>query len=300
MLKPVLSLLQPVKKSKDSKCVSYFMTTNGSLINYSMADFFYKYRFKIAISLDGDEKIQNWHRKYRDGKHTFNDVWNNVEILRSAYGTDFIKDIMFLPVIFADENKQTVLDFFTAYGINQSQISFLDANTAGIDYSYAALQSKTIEEIIREEEKGQGIVDDQKDWLLNEYRNKYYIDQTWHHMGPCVPGVHKLFVNTKGDFYPCEKILNHFEVCIGNVYTGIDANRAITLANIGQLTDSECKKCWALRFCRLCLIHCIDEEKCCLSRDTKLLHCESNKRNALQFLKEYIDSINSHGGEKSD
>lgn len=41
---------------------------------------------------------------------------------------------------------------------------------------------------------------------LKHYKNKNVIPPVWHHNGPCVPAVRRIFVNADGEFYPCEKI----------------------------------------------------------------------------------------------
>lgn len=273
-----------------SKCIIYRITTNGSLLTRDMATFFYLYRFKIAISLDGPKQRQNWHRKYVNGDDTFDIVWKNVQMLRSIYGDYFNEDIVFLPVRFEDEDKKFVLDFFYSYDIGKDQIFFLNANTSGVDYSSGVLHTENTVvgynmEVLLDPDDEQKLMDD----FVTKLENKHAVGKNWHHAGPCVPGLYKLFVNTNGSFYPCERISNHSDICIGNVYSGIDVERAVALTNIGKLTENECINCWAMRFCRICLVDCIDEEECCISKSVKQLHCDAHKKRALRLLTEYID-----------
>ncbi len=70
---------------------------------------------------------------------------------------------------------------------------------------------------------------------------------------PCVPGKHRFFVNAEGYFYPCERVNELSPVMqIGNLETGFELEKVENLLNIGKLTDEECRKCWAFRFCTIC------------------------------------------------
>ena len=43
---------------------------------------------------------------------------------------------------------------------------------------------------------------------------------------PCIPGVHKLFVDVLGNYYPCEKVCEESkDMIIGNVESGFDKSQ---------------------------------------------------------------------------
>ena len=211
-------------------------------------------------------------------------------MLRSFY-KDNSNDIMFLPVVFADEDKKTVLDFFVSNNIDQSRVLFLNANTSGIDYSHGVLQTEVVRDgIINASWAEYDNINEQEfDSFCEKYSDKRTVGKSWHHAGTCIPGCFKLFVNTNGLFYPCENAPECADTCIGNVYDGIDIERAIALLNIGTLTKEECKNCWAVRFCAMCALYCVDEEKSCISREIKNLNCVAYKKHALKLLKKYLD-----------
>lgn len=281
----------------NTKKVIYHITTNGSLLTKEIALFLAKYRFKVAISLDGAEERQDWARKFSNGDSTFNIVWNNIQMLLSLF-KDQYDNVMFLPVIFVDEDKKTVLDFFNSHGINQSRILFLNANTSGMDYSHGVLENESVQDgIINAKWVNYDIIDENEfNDFLKKYYNKHAVSKSWHHAGTCIPGYFKIFVNTHGLFYPCENAPNCSDTCIGNVIDGINVERAIKLLNIGKLTENECKNCWAIRYCSMCALYCIDEEKGCISREVKYLNCVAYKKHALKILKKYIDSVDDTFG----
>lgn len=260
-----------------------------------------KYKFKVSISLDGDRERQNWARKFANGKPTFDVVWERVETLLLNY-KDSMDNIKFLPVIFIDEDRNRVLDFFSSHNILANQIIFLDANTSGIDYSHGVVQTETSRagvvstKFVDYDKVGE----EEYRIFLTEYRNKHAIGGTWHHSGACIPGCFKLFVDTKGNFFPCENSPQYVNMCIGNLTDGINVRNAVSLLNIGRLTDKECKNCWAVRFCNMCMLYCVDEEKKCLSGKVKELNCGAFKRHLLKMFKKYIDEGNCSRGDNDD
>ena len=63
------------------------------------------------------------------------------------------------------------------------------------------------------------------------------------------------------------------------------------MMNIGQLTCDECKTCWLMRFCRICILTCIDVESRSITRERKLSSCKGQEERAIAFLKYYIDNL---------
>ena len=275
----------------NTKKVTYHITTNASLLTEEIAIFLETYRFKVAISLDGDNERQNWARKFANGDATFDVVWKNVQMILATF-KGHVEDIMFLPVVFVDEDKKAVQDFFKTNDINQNQILFLSANTSGIDYLHGVWRVNTKNEgVVDTRWVNYDIIDDDEfQEFLKKYSDKHGIGKTWHHAGTCIPGYFKIFVNTKGEFYPCENAPECSDTCIGNLSDGINAEHAVNLLNNGILTKNECVNCWAIRFCSMCALFCIDEEKCCVNREIKHLNCVAYKKHALKLLKKYIDN----------
>ena len=79
------------------------------------------------------------------------------------------------------------------------------------------------------------------------------LSEKTHHSGPCIPGVKKLFMDTDGFFYPCEKVSESSDLMkIGHIDIGLDINKVRKLLNIGQVNDTACKNCWGIKFCSIC------------------------------------------------
>jgi radical SAM protein with 4Fe4S-binding SPASM domain len=69
-------------------------------------------------------------------------------------------------------------------------------------------------------------------------------------LGQCFPGQRKLFVNTIGNFFMCEKVRGNLR--IGNVNDGFDYETIYRFYREYDRFFSLCGECWALRLCNKC------------------------------------------------
>ena len=264
------------------------MTTNGSLLNENISDYLADHQFVIAISLDGPEHIQNKHRKFNiNGSDTFSRVMSNIDLLSRKYPEYYTKNVSFIPVVFPDQDYTEVYDFFAnTMGINEKNIIPLIADLGGIDYTFKGVSSydSTLSNSLEKLDDGK-----MKDIAIK----KQNIPLTWNHGGQCLPGFKDLFVDVLGNFYPCEKAIESSGMSIGNLHSGLNVEKILSFFNIGRLTEEECKSCWAMRFCEICVVHCYDLETDTVNKESKLRACDIQKRKVLTFLKHYIDGFNN-------
>lgn len=281
-------LIKKVVKYAESifltKRIQYLMTTNGSIMTKEMIEFLVKYDFKLTLSFDGPRLIQNKHRRFGgSGDGTFDIVYDNICKIKNYSREFFINNIIFLPVFFEDEDHNKITCFFSEMGIEDEKIHKVLADLKGIDYSLNrgtlinALEFNKIE--------SNKNIDVQ---YANIYQDKTEIPSIWHHNGPCIPSMQRLFVNTSGVFHICEKCMEDEHLSIGNVFDGINIDTIIKFMNIGMLTENECKRCWAMRYCNICIMFCNDIEKKQLSSEKKLLACKQIKVDVLNFFKREI------------
>lgn len=265
-----------------TKAISYNMTTNASLITDTIESFLVEHNFSLLISLDGNEKIQNFHRKYSsNGGGTFENVWKKILSIKKHYPDYFKSNVNFNAVILPDEDPTEVISFFEKHNISKAAITRSNADLSGIDYNHSKYTKNPYGyNYLEFEEKYRDF------W--ERFKNKKMISKEWHHDGPCVPAARRLFVSTDGDFYPCEKIDKSKDCLIGNLNDGLDVNKATEILNIGRLTSSDCKNCWALRLCSMCIKHCLDDSSISLAK--KKFACKHLQDNALLFLNEYIQN----------
>ncbi len=285
----IYNITDYVKSKFVSKIVDFSLTTNGSLLNKECIDFFEKNNFKISVSLDGPQYIQDKHRKMANGiDGTYSKVYSNLQFIKENYPRFFEQNVFFLPVVIDDEDYTIVKDYFKNEGISQEKITPLKANLNGIDYFLSLSQINNSSLKSTEVDSG-GINESSFVNLYNIYKNKRPIPRIWHHNGQCIPGLQRLFVDVEGYYYPCEKIIENKAFRIGSIYEGIDTQKANEFANIGKITEKECMHCWALRFCELCVSQCLDCDKHEITREAKRKACQSQHEKALWTLKKIID-----------
>ena len=283
----IQSVVEYSKKKFCLKRLNFRMTTNASLMTENVLDFLYENDFMIAISLDGDEKRNDSHRRFNISGHgTFSVIYNNLKKIIEKYPDYFKNNVSFLPVVFPDENYDDLYSFFDKLGVDRGQVEPLDVDLNGIDY-YPGLYNE---------------IRVKKDHQQNElYSNRAQFDDiftvketrspTWHHNGPCIPGIKRLFITTDGDFFSCEKIPEYINLSIGNIAEGFFVDKILQFMNIGALSKEKCSKCWAWRYCNICYAQCISTDKKELSADSK--PCKYQEKLLLDYLMHKINNFNN-------
>lgn len=300
----IVKCMEYITKEAEGKRVTFNITTNGSLLTEEMVEFFMNYEVKIAISLDGPAEIHNKNRKFVNGEGTFDAVYTNIKELGKKY-PEFRKGLLFSMVI-DPQNTFSCIDNFVSL-----EDDFFDGTSvtgAFIASEYRKGKMEYSEQFIEEWQYARFKY---MLFLVGKFSDKYnskvlaasfidiaeYVKNTRykymplgekeHHAGPCVPGQLRLFVNVDGDFFPCEKISESSEIMkIGSIQTGFDIEAVKRLLNIGQLTENECKHCFAIRNCSLCAMAADAGDNNGLSRDKKLEACQKIRTGFMETLKD--------------
>lgn len=290
--------MEYLSTNSGGKSVTFTMTTNGSLLNEKVINEFLKYKTKIAVSLDGPQKIHDKNRVYAHDKGTFDDITQNIRLLCKKFPE--IKENLSYSMVLDPQNSFSCIDNFVEYDDELFDGTMIMSSLISKHYRNDSL--KYSEEFISEWQYAKFkymlyLIDKLSDKynsrimkvtfmeiinLIKSLRDNYeYFREEEHHSGPCVPGQLRLFINTDGEFYPCEKVSEKSKVMnIGNLEEGFYFEKIKYLLNIGRLTEEECKHCYAIRNCDLCAIAADtgseNEEK--LSRKMKLVACDHTRK----------------------
>lgn len=292
------------KEQGEGKKLLFSMTTNATLLDDEKIAFLMENDFNIMISLDGPEEVHNRHRKFAvSGCGSFETVTNNLKVIKQKY-PEFYKKIGFIAVLDQANDFGCLNTFFTDTSIfedNTFRFSEISDDNLLTDKFRATedFKIKRDYEIFKIYLNKLGRMDDK---YISPIVNEYYIQikqkihrdrrpelkapRIAHHGGPCIPGVLRLFMSADGTFYPCERVSETSTMMrIGHIDTGFDVEKVRTLLNIGKLTASDCKKCWAYRFCYLCAGYADKEDH--LSADKKISRCKEVRTDAATSLLEY-------------
>ena len=273
------------------KNISYSITTNGTILNENILDFFVKNNVNVTISLDGPAEIHNLHRIYaKTGQGSFEDIINNLQIMydyflshdkKNNMGINMVidpqndYDVIFslkerYPVLENVEIRSTIIeDLYLTTPISFDNkfvekrsydmfLCFLDSFglVKGVPYTSYALQHLiTVQSDLDMQVK------------TKELRTKCAPG------GPCVPGQRRLFIDVDGNFYPCERVSETSKsMNIGSVKKGFDLEKCSKILNIAKLTSDDCKNCWAFNYCTICAKLADNGNE--LTAEQKKLHCE--------------------------
>ena len=299
----IKNIIEYIEKNSEGKEKGYNLTTNATLLNEEIVSFFQEYDVRLTISIDGPKEIHDKNRIKKDCSGSFDTIIENIKMISEKFPS-YADKVMFNCVLDPRNDFGCINEFFTNYeGINGFYSSFAHIAKEYIIndvYDTAEEYSKQYDyEVFKMFMSKIGRLDKKH---VSKIVEAYYLNiknamidnrpvsasmaQIGHHGGPCIAGMHKLFVNAQGDFYPCEKVSECSEAMkIGNIDSGFDKDKIYELINIGQLTENQCKGCWAAKFCYLCALFADDSGS--LSKDRKAFYCMQVRENIEQQLKEY-------------
>ncbi|MDR1532862.1 MAG: Cys-rich peptide radical SAM maturase CcpM [Clostridiales bacterium] len=286
------------------KKLKYTITTNGSLFTFENMGFLEENKFDITVSLDGTPEIHNKSRKFAaNGEGTFSAIETNLRIMKESF-----------PALYKKVNFNVVLDprnacfdlyaFFNEnelFSANQIRSTLVDdffsiekvVETEAYSIESRILQFKALLSLLKRYPDNKvsnlvrSTVASAVEKTETEMREQKELPDVTSHSGPCIPGQRRLFVDIHGDFYPCERVSETSDVMkIGGLESGFDYDKARALLNVSQLTEKECRTCWAIRHCILCARFCDNNSE--LSAELKLSNCGGVRSSVDNKLRDYI------------
>lgn len=302
------------------KCVSYFekaaigkeyqfvMTTNLTLLDDEIIEFLIEKKFVLTVSIDGPKNVHNKSRIFATKKEgSFDIIINNLKKIYSKDTEYYMKNIQFSTVMTTDDGFCDINNFF----VKNELFKHADFNAVVVSNLYTK-EKHDINEKFHIEKKYEtfkmflsrlgllkhdirfSISDAEYSAITNLQRNmelfQYQeLPDTWHHGGPCIPGIKRLFVDVNGWFYPCEKVCEtNSNAVLGSIDDGISIEKAEKMLNIERLMSEKCKQCWAYAHCKICIMQVIDammdENSFEYAMDVK---CSSIRFSVEQTMKDY-------------
>lgn len=303
LLKKIVPYIQHVFKGKR---LSFGMTTNGSLLSPEIVRFLVTNKIYFMLSLDGPEKIHNINRRMAiNGKGSFQLIKKNMNYIKETY-PEYFEKLSISMVI----DQQNDYDYIREIYRDELFGEIREYNVSYIDDKYSLEKTVYTEEYTEREVYHHFVtfwdyITQNNLWrkdqdIQRNYKNLYsFLEQldlseglpeTGVPSGPCVAGKTKLFINTDGNFYPCEKVSElSSSMCIGNLKNGFNYSAVKNLLNIAQLTSEECKNCWAFAHCFLCATYCDDHGE--LSGDLRKSFCRGVQKELEEKILDYIALI---------
>lgn len=215
--------------------VEYRIKTNATLLNEEKMNFLIENKFKIQISLDGNEKAHDTHRKFANGKGSFKIVDRALRVLID-------RNYSHMVTISATTTRQTV-DF-----INDS---FANLNFyKGIRYDLKpVMPNSNVHFVLDKAAYYTAFHSIARNTYQLQLKHKQMIDEKMH---ICGIGVWNIAIDVDGKIYPCYRMCGDSKYIIGTLDSLIvPFNLPKELINIYQLENNKrCAECFFLTSCK--------------------------------------------------
>lgn len=301
--KLIKKIVKYSKKLYFGKNLSFNITTNGTLLTSEIINFLKMNDVSLMISLDGPKEINDKNRVFKNGLGTYDAVMKNLQLVKMV-APEYAKRISISMVM----DPKYDFDCMNNIYIEGADLDELYVQSTLIDHGFDDQKNIFSEEynwkyeyhhflailsIVNRFPKSlvSPIIKSSVNSNLNDHdfiENSASIQNVDTPSGPCIPGQMRLFVDTSGKFFPCERVSEISSAMnIGSIQKGFELDKAKQILNVGQLTEKECRQCWCFRYCVQCAKKA-DNEAGELSAKTRLSHCLETKLIAYSKMKQYL------------
>lgn len=273
------------KMKKKKRKILYSMTTNGLLLHKYM-DFLAENEFSLLISLDGNAN-SNSYRITKNGKDSYNNVINNVELIRSTYPDYFNKKVNFNAVLHNRNSVASVTDYFKKEYGKVPSIGAL--NNMGIRPEmrdeFTRMYQNTVDSLMLSEDYGELEEElflsaptyrsatmyllQHSEFKYNDYNELMFgkpENAFTFPTGTCIPFSKRVFVTVNGKILPCERIGHQYTLGhVDNNKVHLDFDGIAEKFNHYFLKiDKLCAKCHNTKSCVQCIfnLETLDKKNC--------------------------------------
>jgi uncharacterized protein len=255
---------------REGRPVAITVVTNGTLLDDTMIDYLVAHDVDISLSLDGPPAIHDKHRVYANGDGTHAQVMQVLRSIRSRHPEFLLKRVSVTVTFDRNEDLLEVFDFFSGaelHGvyIQINQVKESDCDDYSVSPAERERHQQQLHELVKRHVEGIDAPGTFNHALFESLFRDVYQLIAGREIGAaplatypcktCIPGVDRLFVDTQGSFYPCEKV--HIpESRLGHIDIGHDSD--LVREYLGHMVDfceEHCQSCWAYRLCSHCMMH---------------------------------------------
>lgn len=280
--------------------IDFRITTNGVLLNENIIKELINNKFILTVSLDGPEAIHDRYRVFRDGTGSYDMIIKNLNLIKK-YDNNYFREKVNFSVTMAPEYRiYEVVEYFRNEFPDQEisnlfsmvykyETTFFDNFDMEIENKKCLnqLNSLLIDSINNE-------INNREDRVLSSifrddfknihFRSLFSMPDETYPNGCCAPGIKKLFIDTGGRFYTCEK--SDIKYPIGDLNNGFNIDAIFRMIDLYCESTNHCEYCWAIRFCNSCFISAMINNK--FSKQRKEENCALLREKTLNNLRNYI------------
>lgn len=250
--KNVIRITEKIKEKMSSMNipVSFVITTNATLLDDEIVEFFIKENFSVKISLDGEKEDHDINRVMLNGISSYDTIINNLPLLR--YYEEKAKKMVQISMVI---NKATYKNVYK---------NILNAIELGFRFICPCLETYAdwnSEELRIIEEQLIKVID----WTIDAAKNGTYIylkpllvehdkRQLQYDCLYCFPGRNNMHIKTNGDIYACYACQKE-EFKLGNVNIGFEQKQYSRFKVHNPEYSTKCLKCSLFSSC--CAKECV-------------------------------------------
>lgn len=238
-------------------CFDYTMTTNGTIVTAEIVDFLKSHRFTLMVSYDGPG--QDVHRPFATGGSSDAVVRNNLKRLAEA-GVPFQLRATLTKQFAKEETIEQLVQIGQSLGNKKVATSAVSATRNEI---FPANQELTVdpEDGKRLQSTFRRITEQNIESARNQSSGRMPVDTTGFlvkalaegkaaGLGRCGAGLGMVAASTDGNLYPCHRFVGIKEYALGNLESGVDAEKVSTFFQEADAANKDkCEVCFARQIC---------------------------------------------------
>jgi uncharacterized protein len=228
---------------------TFSITTNGTLVTPSDADFFETHGFAVTVSLDGVGQVHDSLRPFKGGAGSFDRIMKRITpLLAMQHRMQVSARVTVTPSNLA---LRDTLDQFVDAGFHSVGFSPLLRSPSGageMDHKHLELMLGQMVECGEEFERH--IVAGDRYPFSNMVNAMREIHRGTHRPYPCGAGAGYMGVSAAGEVSACHRFVGDEDGAMGDVNTGVNREKQRTWLTERHVHRQEpCKSCWARYMC---------------------------------------------------
>lgn len=248
LIKDSVEYSNQIAEKKGQK-VKFSITTNGSLLSEKDVELFANNPFTVCISLDGNKKTHNIHRKNHQGRGSYDNTIERLSLFNkigkpeqlSARSTVTPKSM----------NLLESLDHLVNLGFDDVGFSpVLVSPDPNLTFTTKDFE-QFLQEMIKCGEKAVSNIIDNKNYPFSNLETSLFeIHRGSHRPYSCGAGAGYMSVNAEGDLFACHRLIDDDDFLMGNIESGLlNIPRENLLKNTFVDSVKPCNTCWARYLC---------------------------------------------------
>lgn len=239
---------------KHGKKFSFSVTTNGTLLNSEMMDFFVEHNFSYIISLDGPEEVNDRFRGFPNGSGTYDIVLAKLKEFIGRYPQ--VKEKITLRGTFTAKTSDISKSLYHLKQLGFRNISLEPCSTGNKDFQ---INEHNLTRILEEYDKVaklylESIKSGDEFSFFHMHQLFFQVAEGTQRTTQCGAGYGYLTVDPGGTIYPCHRLVGDSRYIMGNImenvfqntlYQGISERFKRSSVNYKPV----CNNCWAKYIC---------------------------------------------------